>query len=296
MAKKHIAWTFKDDYHKSDDTGCIWRHSSGHGTTKCHYAVNSVDVAKSRTDMHNVDHRQRAVDAGYAAWVKKGDGAKVFEPTTQIKTEVGTKAKEKNKGKDFINKFQGQFYSAMHWLKLDEKGWFVGHKLSGTQAPKNLTGRDSTTFALRNGASGGFGAWYPFFHNHHHMVPQGAVHQYVVEDESSEVMRKRVEIICASKWNINKQENVVILPQEESISAIAGLPAHCPWDMRSHPEYSDSMKDKLKDAKEHLDANIKKGACEEAEGEVAFDLDAAAKSILGQIKKMVPGKQLQAVV
>jgi hypothetical protein len=121
------------------------------------------------------------------------------------------------------------------------------------------------------------------------MIPESALHKYLLGNDDK--MEQRVKIVCASKWNINKELNIVLLPQELAVSRIVGLPAHCPWGLRSHPTYSKSMRDKLKDAKAQLDRAMKTGACEDTEL-VAFILDKTCEELLEQIKTMKPGKQL----
>jgi hypothetical protein len=293
--KKHVSWDFFKDYHKGKSPGCIWRHSGGWGKTPCHYAMNSFDVSASRTDMYNKDHRARAKALGYvidapADRRKRGD----LRLTSLISREVGAKARSARKLSEaraaFRKLFEGRFGGSIKWLSLNEKGWHYGYVLPLEHVPKrHRTRAPQPTFKVKDKELQGYGAWYPYHHNHHHLIPQGALQEYVCGNDDK--TQQRVEILCASKWNINGQRNVVLLPQELAVSKIVELPAHCPWGLKKHAAYSGSMKDKLSRAKRQLDKAIKTKKCEDAE-EVAVELDSTSDSILEQIKTMQPGRQI----
>ncbi|NMO23654.1 hypothetical protein HPC49_54450, partial [Pyxidicoccus fallax] len=140
----------------------------------------------------------------------------------------------------------------------------------------------------------GYGAWYPYHHEHHHLVPQGAVHEYLIgRDEKAE---RRLKLVLAAKWNINRGDNLVLLPKEVFVAEIVGLPAHCPWGLREHPEYSASMRYVLSKAKKALDAAMAgKGDCQKAVMKLRQTLEAASELVLDEIKKMKPGQSLSAV-
>jgi hypothetical protein len=289
--KKHVAWDFYKDYHKGGKCGCIWRHASGFGKTPCHYAINGFRISGSRRGLYNKDHRANAIAAGHAV-MRDGE----FMPAgARVKKEVAGEAAKRRAGKaakSFIRKFEGRFFGAMHYLQLHKDGWHYGYTLAADQVPKSRKehGRQKTFAIFEKKGSGGYGAWYPYFHNYHHLVPQGALHEMVIANDTES--EKRVEIICASKWNINKRKNIILLPEEESISLMVELPAHTPWSERSHTAYSDSMKQVLKGVKTSLDANIAKGNCEVAEADVSQQLDEAIETAYGQVPSMAAGRQL----
>jgi hypothetical protein len=293
MGKKHVSWDFFKDYHQGDAPGCIWRHSGGWGKTPCHYAMNGYEVSGSRKDMYNKDHRANAKALGYVldSTDKRRRGDLTLTP--QISTEVRAKARTARKTSEareaFRKLFEGRFGGSIKWLSLHKEGWHYGYTLPAEHAPKKYLQGPQPTFQVKNGPSEGYGAWYPYHHNYHHLIPQGALQEYVCGNDDK--TKRRVEILCASKWNINGPKNIVLLPQETSVSKIVELPAHCPWGLKKHSAYSKSMEDKLKVAKQQLDKAMKTNKCEDVE-DVAVELDETSESILGQIKTMRPGRQL----
>ncbi|MCP3168175.1 AHH domain-containing protein [Myxococcus qinghaiensis] len=292
--KKHVSWNLKEQYHQDDTTGCIWRHSGGYGKTACHYAMNGYKVSAGRQDMYNKDHRKNAVALGYVLDVsgdnrRRGD----LKLTSKISREVRAKARTARKTSEgreaFRKRFEGRFGGSIKWLSLDKDGWHYGYTLPVGHVPRKYMQGPQPTFKVKNGPAEGYGAWYPYHHNYHHLVPQGALLDFVCGNDDK--TRRRVEILCASKWNINGPNNIVLLPQETSVSKIVELPAHCPWGQKKHSAYSRSMKDMLKDVKRNLDKAMKTKACEDTE-EVAVELDAVSKKILQQIKTMPTGRQI----
>lgn len=297
--KKHVSWDFKEQFHKDDKSGCIWRHSGGWGKTACHYAMNGYDVSGSRTDMYNKDHRKNALALGYVLDVS-GDKRRrgVFALTSKISQEVGAKARAVRAMSEareaFRKKFEGRFGGSIKWLSLNEEGWHHGYTLPAEHVPKKYTQGPQPTFKVKNGMSEGYGAWYPYHHNYHHLIPQGAIQKYVCGEDDD--VERRVELLCASKWNINGPNNIVLLPQETSVSKIVELPAHCPWGLKKHAAYSNSMKNKLKAVKRRLDAAVAKEKCEEVDGvKVATALNDVSESVLDQVKTMRSGRQIGGV-
>jgi hypothetical protein len=286
MSKKdHAAWQCREDHGKGEEYGCIWRHASGWGNTPCHYAMNGYRVTASRTELYNQDHRAKARQLGYAT----DDGAgKIRAEGGDVRAEAEGVAAARGKGKKFVNQFLGKFYGPMYWLQLHQEGWHYGHALSPEKVPKGCaTHGVQKTFAVKHGPVEGYGAWYPYHHQYHHLVAAGAVKEFVVgDDDKAEV---RTGIICASKWNINKEENIVLLPREEPVSRIVGLPAHCPWGDRSHPEFSKSLEALLKQVKESIDDAIAEAKCDEVIADVRALLDSAVHEAYGQVATMGGG-------
>lgn len=258
--------------------------------------------SKGRTDMYNKDHRGAAVRLGYVSgWSQSNEPV---APTRRIRQEMATKARSEQKKKKktacgmpfdidkFRKKFERKFGSSLKWLDLNAEGWHYGYLLPQSQVPKSRAyhGRQRTFYIFDwKKKQEGYGAWYPYHHQYHHMLPESALHKYLIGNDDK--VKRRVEIVCASKWNINKGLNIVLLPQEIAVSKIVGLPAHCPWGARSHPTYSRSIQETLKKAKMQLDKAMKTKDCEDAE-EVAFQLDNTCEKLLKKIKAMKPGRQL----
>ncbi|ATB41512.1 hypothetical protein CYFUS_006978 [Cystobacter fuscus] len=292
--KKHVSWDFKAQYHQDDTTGCIWRHSGGYGTTACHYAMNGYKVSGSRLDMYNKDHRKNALALGYVLDVsgdkrRRGDLKLTSKISQEVKAKSRTARKTSEAREAFRKLFERRFGGSIKWLSLNEKGWHYDYTLPAEHVPKKYLGRREPTFKVKNGPAEGYGAWYPYHHNYHHLIPQGALQEYVCGNDDK--TKRRVELLCASKWNINGPNNIVLLPQETSVSKIVELPAHCPWGLKKHAAYSKSMRDWLTDAKQKLTKAMRTKACEDTE-DVAVDLDSVSEKILKQIKTMKPGRQI----
>ena len=64
-------------------------------------------------------------------------------------------------------------------------------------------------------------------------------------------------MLLRGKWNLNDEENMIVLPSEVVPARIVGLPAHCPWDEADHPSYTESLKAWLVRARRDVDAALK---------------------------------------
>ncbi|NPC86927.1 hypothetical protein HPC49_53190, partial [Pyxidicoccus fallax] len=195
----------------------------------------------------------------------------------------------------FLRKYEGKFHRALHWLRLNERGWHYGYVVPVEQRPKHERHRPSQpTFQVKDEGRQGYGAWYPYHHEHHHLVPQGAVHEYLIgRDEKAE---RRLRLVLAAKWNINRGDNLVLLPKEVFVAEIVGLPAHCPWGLREHPEYSASMRDALRRANRALNAAMDaQGDCQDALRKLKETLEATSRYVLAEIQKMRAGQPLSAI-
>ena len=277
---KHADWQFKNDYHTGDSYGCIWRHSSSKWIdTNCDHKLNAFEASKSRNDMYAIDHRMHARKLGFLDMQNNltGKGA----------SEIQSHAYAKDKDSKWIKKYFERYKTSISWLKEDPNAWHVNHAISGV----SFEGRsNSNTFVPR--PQGGPGALFPYFHNAHHIIPQGAIKGFVIFPEGGALPAQRRDIVLASKWNINNPDNMVILPQELQVAAIAQLPAHCPYGDRKHTEYSNSLETELIDVKKKIDKAANTKECEDIE-EVKLELEEVSKKMLDKIKKMHPGKQLQ---
>jgi hypothetical protein len=290
MGKKKLHVPYDEKFHEKKPYGCIWRHRSGHGPKDdCYYAVNGYDASAGRAgDMYNKhEHRARAREMGYAVDAPAGSKGGDHKVGPAVGQALARKAA--SKAASFKKAYEKKFGSSLKWLSLDPKGWNYGFTLSKS-VPKGWG--PQPTFWIKKEKAQGYGAWYPYHHNYHHMIPQGAFHEYVIgkDDKSTE----RVKAMVMSEWNINKALNVVLLPQETFVARIVGLPAHCPWGVKSHASYSNSLKSKLKQVKAQVDEAADTQACEDAKKAAAL-LDPISRDILEQIKQMTPGRKLRAL-
>ena len=80
------------------------------------------------------------------------------------------------------------------------------------------------------------GMLMPFWNNAHHIIACDEIYQAFEPDE--------LEILVLAKYNINRHDNVILLPNQESVAYTMQLPAHCP-DVCNHDEYSEKLRSKL---------------------------------------------------
>lgn len=287
-----MRWEEGKQWHRGAEYGCVWRHAPGWGKTPCHYAMNSY-AAAGRLDLYNRGHREAARALGYVEEEEEGR----LRATGRIRQVVGEAARRRpeEEQRAFLMHYEGKFHGALHWLRQDARGWHYGYVVSAEQRPKHERHRGAQpTFQVKDEGRQGYGAWYPYHHEHHHLVPQGAVHEYLIGKDA--LAERRLRLVLATKWNINRGDNLVLLPKEVFVAEIVGLPAHCPWGLREHPEYSASMRDVLKGIRTALDAAMDApGDCQEVLAELRQALEDASMFVLEQIRKMKPGRQLSAV-
>lgn len=297
---KHLIWNKRTDFHEKKEYGCIWRHSGGWGNTPCHYRMNSYNELTNREDVYNKDHRQRAKDSGFVS----DDLTSNRTHIDMVKTNAGEKSLSGNKKSKFIKKYnESRFLRPLGRLRLDKEAWHVGYTIPEkdlqTLPPKAQAKGCKTNFEIyKDKKQGGYGAWYPYNHNHHHIIPQGAFKDYVIYSGDGRKASKRIKLVVDSKWNINNALNMIMLPQEIAVSYIVGLPAHCPWGAQSHDAYSDSMMEQLKDISELINEAIEEMKdCEETSIKINLkkELDDVSEDLYSKILKMEPGKEIQAV-
>ncbi len=287
---KHAAWNFKVDYHKGEKYGCIWRHNGDkYKDTECDHKKNAFEASKSRDDMYKKDHRGNAYALGFVD--------SQFNLTDKAQKEIQDYAHDRNvkksgdksykvKDKKWVKKYFKKFKTSIYWLEKDKNAWTVEHQIPNISF--GYAG-NSKTFVPR--PQGGPGAWFPYFHNAHHIVPQGAFRDFVIYGEGETDPALRLKIVLSTNWNINYKDNMVILPQELQVSAIAELPAHCPYGHRNHLDYSSSVKDKLADVRKKIDKAVKTEKCEDID-EVELLLEDIPPPLLEKIKEMKSGQQI----
>ncbi|RYZ43711.1 MAG: hypothetical protein EOO71_02310 [Myxococcaceae bacterium] len=294
----HLAWDGLFNNHKDSkgDHGCIWRHpieSQGWSENPCNHALNgfhvSSDEGGNRYALYSADFRSRAEALGY---VKEGEY--LTDAVQQSVRDAGARIIEEGvrKSEGFnLEKYINLAKTAFYWLKRED-GWKVNVICSDPEPkPKNPLKRDQPHFLPRQDKTrGGHGAWYPYDHNYHHLIPIGAVETWIVgKDERSANV---IQIVLMSGWNIHKRLNVMLLPQQEIVAEVVGLPAHCPWGIPSHKDYQDSLADKLKEIRDKIVAAIKRGKEHPDPDEVQLDLDDLSEILFEKVKGMTAGRKL----
>jgi hypothetical protein len=302
----HTTWDGPSNNHKAnkDGYGCIWRHHIEDGDwdkNPCNYPLNgfhaSADEGGDRHALYSGDFRARAEALGY---VKEGEY--ITDAAQQNVKAAGERviAEGVRKSEGFnIDKYVNLAKTAFYWLKRED-GWKINVcPVPGPGNPlKNPLKKDQPNFLPRQDKKrGGHGAWYPYDHNYHHLIPIGAVEEWIVGKSGGETARSEqvIKIILMSRWNIHKRLNMMLLPQQEIVAEVVGLPAHCPWGIPSHKEYQDSLQEKLKAIRSKIDGAIK-GSKEHPEPEeVQLDFDKLSKTLFKKVKGMTAGRKLSAV-
>jgi len=273
---------WKHNYGQSSDT-CIRISQSETDTHACHYQKNSVDKAEAHPEVYNTRNgkrnRQKAEDLGY---IRGGQVNNETEEYTSGAAREGAKKFKQGKSKmlNFLNAYRGRYGKSLHWLVLDPQGWDVGYRAGvGSEKFKNVYGGHKTNrkrsfanyfnelvarfgrkpknFAIRKSvAEPGLGQWYPYEHDHHHLLPVSAFQQYVLNKQTNNGIdyMKRAAVVMKSTWNIHHQENMMMLPREVFVARILDLPAHIPWQSGAdHKGYSLTFEKRLDQVRARID-------------------------------------------
>ena len=269
MAKdQHAAFDPETDNHPtSGKCGCVWKHASEirksqWSTHPCHYPTQGVKSARTHRARLEGDHRGRAVAMGYL--VQDGNGYRLDSDV--VGKHARGKAPERQRRKEerrekfdraaFIQRFVTErAEQPLSLLVREADGWYVDHPHPDARTNPKLAG--VKTFTLRE-RPGHPGQRYPYFHEHHHIIPADALNKYVLNHDGDGAKRDaRVKVLLKGKWNLNDEENMIVLPSEVVPARIVGLPAHCPWDEADHPSYTESLKAWLVRARRDVDAALK---------------------------------------
>ncbi len=283
MSDEHKSWNYRDDWHKGNEYGCYFKHANTTKYKNCDYRLNGFDVSKDRSGMYNRDHRQAAVKRGYLT--------PEYE-TSEVKGQVDARASAKKKDSAWKDKFRGRIYGSFQLLAMDKNAWHIKHKITSMVTPwwgkaTNRTPQKPPAENFLPKTSGGWHYYFPYKHNHHHMISAGSFKDYVIyAPTSGEVTPfKRAIIVLKSNWNINRKSNMVLLPNEEAVADTAQLPAHCPWDTASHPDYSKALKSDLKEVMKSIDKAANTKGHDELE-DVTISLKETEDMLLDKLKSM----------
>lgn len=263
MGNEHAKFDPETENHPESGTcGCVWKHAgeikkSQWDSHPCHYPTQGVKSARAHPKSLNGDHRGRAVQFKYLARNPDGTYRVVGEVVGQHargKAPDRQQRKEERGEKFDLAKFMQKFAverseRALDWLVREEEGWKVDHQHPDLKDVKAITLRSR---------KGHPGQRYPYLHEHHHIIPSDALNRFVLAPPGEEGKRDaRVKVLLKAKWNLNHEDNMIVLPSEVVPARVLGLPAHCPWDEADHPKYTDSLEVWLKNAKRSIDGKLK---------------------------------------
>ncbi|WP_246357394.1 hypothetical protein [Pyxidicoccus fallax] len=255
---------------------------------------NSYNVSlNERSALYNKDHqtiarRMKLVDEDFALTSKA-------QKRVWRRFPVSENSERKLTFKDFIKNAR----KSLTWLRRGPEGWHIGVKhLAHVPRQPRRVGRRPNFLPRQNEVRGGYGAFYPYEHNHHHLIAIGAVEEWVIGKGASGSPSRSdlvVKLILISRWNIHNEKNMVLLPQQEFESLIVGLPAHCPWGVPAHSVYQTSLKERLRKLRKKLDRAItQEKHPKDLKAEILNDLNTLSVELLEQVKTMRAGVQLTA--
>jgi hypothetical protein len=250
-------------------TGCVWRWTRDkHNADCCDHTKQSYSACKGRAPYVSGEylarweatHLKRKI---YEDKLKQKQ-ARVAEVLKDKKASRGLRDWAENFDSDkWLEKKRAMLGDAFHRLEVKESpAWQVGVKVTLTdEQAKRYFGRVQRRSPQENHKprrDGGLGGWYPYDHEHHHILPISSVAAILSPaKEAAGTKEDRLEIIKLSQWNINCEGNVMILPIDVNVSRIVRLPAHCPWG-GWHQPYLDQVKKELGPVRDALDAACKK--------------------------------------
>ncbi|HYO53516.1 hypothetical protein [Archangium sp.] len=295
----HVAWDGPTSNHKTnkDGYGCIWRHhieDNGWDTHPCNHQLNgfyaSADTQGDRYALYSRDFLSTARNLRYV----EADDSMTEQARARVKNagaRVIAQGVRKSEGFD-IDKYVNLAKTAFYWLQRED-GWKIN--VCPQPEPRNRLKQNQPNFYPRQSKTkGGHGAWYPYEHNYHHLIPIGAVEEFVVGKTGAETVRSEqvIKIVLMSRWNIHNRLNMMLLPQQEIVAEVVGLPAHCPWGIPSHVEYQNSLESKLKDIRAKILEAIVDGNEHPDLQEVQIDFDNISKTLFEKVKNMKAGLKL----
>ena len=268
--KKHITKMTKNDLHEKHKA-CILSHSDYKKDSACEYPWNGYKVSSTvRKDMYNKELNPGDIDE------------------TKLDEDVlkGASSRNPEKLAEFIAKYRNAlkkaYESSTDLLKGDPRAWFIG---DDSPDPDNFRPKK-----FREGK----GFHHPYYHNWHHLIPNGAIKEYIGSGNDG---YKCLFLLMTSKYNIHSQENIVLLPLDAYVGRALGLPIHCPYFLMAHKDYQLTCKrdlDKIKEIlQEVLDKKEKPHKLnDETVVRVKKEMEDLSAVLLWVITEMQPGESI----
>jgi hypothetical protein len=277
----HKPFDYRAEWHKGDAYGCYFKHD-GAGFSKypkCDYPLNGFEEAKQHTGMYNRDHRNAAGRKGYFS-----------DKVPQLQAQVSALGAARGKDSGWEQRTMDRVYQPIRLLLADPQAWHIKHHLTQSVTPwwpKGGAARVPPAENFLPRPHGGWHYYFPYKHNHHHMISAGSFREFVLDAPVSGKATRftRRIVILKADWNINRKQNLVMLPNEEAVAEICALPAHCPWDAVSHPDYSSALKSDLAQVRDAIDKAADKDKHEELE-DVTIVLEETEKMLRNKIARM----------
>jgi len=267
------------------------------------------------------DNREVAVMLGFIVMdtvQRKHTFSRTTPEYTSLAEDIAARKNksEAGKGTRFLEAYRGRYGKSLGWLARDRKAWDVSHRMTlDPQDFKQVFGATKDNL-LKDYESGfrelatpivdkaqhspvnfhipqsdipsrqGLGKWFPYEHDHHHMIPASAFQEYVLNAPSpstSEInYMTRARIVMQGSWNIHNPGNMILLPNEVYPARILDLAAHIPWQMGAdHKPYSKKLQGALAPVQGLLDRALQAAPEKMHEAE-----EMAAKKFSQEMKKI----------
>jgi hypothetical protein len=283
--------------------GCVWKHAchKWNPVTKqletkselkeCDYRKNGFDVSGSeRSGLYNKEHRNKAQRLNYFS--KKTIGRIIDSRWKKSSSSTQGKHQEKT----WKNKWKDRLMGPIGLLAQDREAWHINHKFKGKLIPwwgKDRRLRSAKAENFKPFTSGGWHYFFPYKHNYHHLIARGAFSNIVLNGKipsgSKITPYQRLQIVLCKKylhWNINNRDNIILLPNEEIHARIVGLPAHCPWEIPHHHDYTDMIESKLIEVRKAIDKAIRTKDHKKEINAAKKILEETQEELLDEVKKL----------
>ncbi|HYO55690.1 AHH domain-containing protein [Archangium sp.] len=275
QSEEHVTQMTRNDLH--DKGACILRHPQPpQKFDPCDHMWNgyTISLTATRKAMYNREVHANSTDRTRAYKDIKEAAGKKKKRSDETHEDFQARLSE------FIKKYRRGVRKAIQPLPENPKAWFIGPESSN---PLNFVPK-------RYGGSG----WKtPYYHNWHHIVPNGAVHEFIGSGPDG---TRRLFLLMTSLYNINCGENIVLLPKQSFVGRALSLPIHCPYGQRSHKKYSKSCESDLtkiaKKLQKVLDAGKPHKLNDQRVTVIKADMLNLSRKLLGNIKTMPAGESL----
>lgn len=208
------------------------------------------------------------------------------------------------KARDFLQKHIMGYGQPLHRLSLNKDAWNVGHAIGGSLVTREYLGSQGymqaktkrinqpVNFAPeRHGQR--LGAWYPYDHEYHHIIPKGALKYELLERPKNTPFERRVSTLWESKWNMHNRQNIILLAENPIVAKIISLPPHCPWGAKGHKLYSDMVESRLHQIAEDMEADLsEEGEPHEVEKRAGANLRASLEQLSTLLYNQIKSNQV----
>lgn len=136
--------------------------------------------------------------------------------------------------------------------RIKTSAWLSSGKLFPPWYKQTLTPpKDGSAWNVGEGSNFKEKCYIPYWHNAHHMVPNGELRGAIAAcgkglSSPSKVVWLVREGLLKAKYNLNDKTNMIILPMDRAIGRVLELPVHLSTvTARSHGAYSKNVRDEL---------------------------------------------------